>query len=174
MPLGMEVGLGPVDFVFDGDPATPRKKGTMHPHTIFGPCLLCPNGWMDEAATWYGSRPRPRPHCISSPRKGHNRPLPIFGPCLFWPRSPISATAELLFYLSPLTVRINCSFLKHIFAVLLRDLSRLSCHFVQRFLEMNTRRQAHKPVKKCNYWGRFSKRNGQEGRTASACQTSWR
>ena len=64
MPLGMEVGLGPVDFVFDGDPATPRKKGTMHPHTIFGPCLLCPNGWMDEAATWYGSRPRPRPHCI--------------------------------------------------------------------------------------------------------------
>jgi len=28
MPLGMEVGLGPRDFVFDGDPATPNKKGT--------------------------------------------------------------------------------------------------------------------------------------------------
>jgi len=28
MPLGMEVGLGPGDFVFDVDPATPRKKGT--------------------------------------------------------------------------------------------------------------------------------------------------
>ena len=27
MPLGMEVGLGPVDFVLDGDPAPP-KKGT--------------------------------------------------------------------------------------------------------------------------------------------------
>ena len=31
MPLGMEVDLGPVDFVFDGDPATPRKKGTLTP-----------------------------------------------------------------------------------------------------------------------------------------------
>jgi len=28
MPLGMEVGLGPGDPVFDGDPAPPRKKGT--------------------------------------------------------------------------------------------------------------------------------------------------
>jgi len=27
MPLGMEVGLGPVDFVFDGD-SYPQKKGT--------------------------------------------------------------------------------------------------------------------------------------------------
>jgi len=26
MPLGMEVGLGAGDFVFDGDPATLRKK----------------------------------------------------------------------------------------------------------------------------------------------------
>ena len=31
MPLGMEVGLGPGDFVFDGDLATPRKKGTPTP-----------------------------------------------------------------------------------------------------------------------------------------------
>ena len=33
---------------------------------------------MNEDATWYGSRPRPRPHCItrgpSSPRKGHSSP----------------------------------------------------------------------------------------------------
>ena len=28
------------------------------------------------------------------PRKGA---LPLFGPCLLWPRSPVSATAELLF-----------------------------------------------------------------------------
>ena len=28
MPLCMEVDLGPGDFVFDGDPALPRKKGT--------------------------------------------------------------------------------------------------------------------------------------------------
>ena len=28
VPLGTEVGRGPVDFVFDGNPAPPRKKGT--------------------------------------------------------------------------------------------------------------------------------------------------
>jgi len=27
MPLGMEVGLGPGDFVLDGDPAPPSQKG---------------------------------------------------------------------------------------------------------------------------------------------------
>ena len=43
----MEAGLSPGDFVFDGDPATPRNKGTPTP-LIFGPCLLWPNGWMDE------------------------------------------------------------------------------------------------------------------------------
>jgi len=33
MPFGrpMEVGLGPGDFVFDGDPATPRKKAHLPP-----------------------------------------------------------------------------------------------------------------------------------------------
>jgi len=46
MQLGMEVGLRPDDFVFDGDPATQRKKGHS-PHPIFGPCLLWPNGWTE-------------------------------------------------------------------------------------------------------------------------------
>ena len=94
MALGMEAGLGPGDFVFDGDPA----RGHTHHH---GACLLWPNGWMDEDATWYGSRPWPRPHCIrrgpSSARNGHSSPPHFFGPCLLWPWSPISATAELLF-----------------------------------------------------------------------------
>jgi len=126
IPLGMEVGLGPGDFVLDGDPSTPEKgqthstqffahvycghtagwikmqldtevnvgsgvvvldgvaappkRGTA-PLPIFSSCLLWPNGWMDEDATWYGSRPRPRPHCIrrgpSSSRKGHSGP-PLF------------------------------------------------------------------------------------------------
>jgi len=61
------------------------QKGT--PLPIFGPCMLWPNGWMDEDATWYAGRTRPRPHCIrlgpSSPRKGHVPPL--FDPCLLWP-----------------------------------------------------------------------------------------
>jgi len=48
MALGMEVGLGPGDFVFDGDPAPPEKPA--QPHRIFGPRLLWPNGWMDEDA----------------------------------------------------------------------------------------------------------------------------
>jgi len=62
MPLGTEVGLVLRDIVFDVDPAAPEKRHT-RPHPIFGPCLLWPNGWMDKDAAWYGSRPRPRPHC---------------------------------------------------------------------------------------------------------------
>jgi len=51
MSFGMELGLGPGDFVLDVDPATPRKRA-YPPHPIFGPCLLWPNGWMDEDAAW--------------------------------------------------------------------------------------------------------------------------
>jgi len=56
MSLGMELGLGPGDFVLDGDPAFPPQ--------IFGPCLLWPNGWMDEAGTWHGGRPQPNRLCL--------------------------------------------------------------------------------------------------------------
>ena len=31
---------------------------------IFGPCLLWPNGWMDEARTWHGVRPEPMRLCV--------------------------------------------------------------------------------------------------------------
>jgi len=31
MSLGMELGLGPGDFVLDGDPAPPPRKATDHP-----------------------------------------------------------------------------------------------------------------------------------------------
>ena len=82
--LGMEVGLRPGHIVLDGDPAPLPKKGADPP--IFGPFLLWPNGWMDEDATWYRSRPRPMPLCIRRvpryPRKGHSSP-PVFGPCLY-------------------------------------------------------------------------------------------
>jgi len=44
MPLGTDIGLGPGDFVLDGDPAPLRKGGTT---PIFGPSPLWPNGWMD-------------------------------------------------------------------------------------------------------------------------------
>ena len=72
------IGLGLRDIVFDVDPATPREKANP-PHPIFGPCLLWPNGWMDEDAAWYGSRPRPRPHSTrrgpSSRERGTAAPL---------------------------------------------------------------------------------------------------
>jgi len=34
--------------------------------------ILWPNGCMDQDATWYGGRPRPRPYCV---RCGPNSPL---------------------------------------------------------------------------------------------------
>jgi len=51
MPLGMEVGLGPGHIVLDGDPASPKRgpastKGAQP--QLFGPCLLWPNGWIDQ------------------------------------------------------------------------------------------------------------------------------
>ena len=71
MPLGMELGLSPGDFVFDGNPSPPKKGGGA-PSPIFGPCLLRPNGCMDQDATWYGDRPRPI-HCV---RWGPSSALP--------------------------------------------------------------------------------------------------
>jgi len=90
MPLAIEVGLSPGDFVLDGEPSPLHKKGRSHPNfrpmvivakrldgsrwllvapsktqvfpsqkgaepsPIFGPCLLWPNGWMDQDGTWNG------------------------------------------------------------------------------------------------------------------------
>jgi len=100
VPLGTEVNLGPGDTVLDVIAAPPSLKG--HSPPVFGPWILWPHGWMDEDATWYGSRPRTRPHCVrlgpSSPhlpRKGDSS-HPLLVRCLLWPWSPISATAELL------------------------------------------------------------------------------
>jgi len=73
----MEVGLGPGNIVLDGDPAPP--KGAQPP--ICGLCLLWSNIWMDQDATWYGGRPRPRRHSVrwghSSPKRGHSSPHTI-------------------------------------------------------------------------------------------------
>ena len=60
----MEVGLGPDDFVFDGDPA-PQRKG--HSPTQFLAHVYCGQtaGWIKmPLATWYGRKPWPRRRCV--------------------------------------------------------------------------------------------------------------
>jgi len=92
MPFGMEVGLSPGDFVFDGDPATPSKKGTPTPtqslaHVYCGQMavwmktLLGTDVDLGQGHIVLDGDPAP-------PQKGHSSP-PLFGPCLLWPWSPI-------------------------------------------------------------------------------------
>jgi len=78
MPLGMKVGLGPGDSVLDGDPRGPPQKRGEAPQ-IFGPCLLRPNGWIDQYGSCHGGRPQPRRHCVRwgpslIPQKGAQPP----------------------------------------------------------------------------------------------------
>jgi len=46
---------------------------------MFGPSLLCPNGWMYQDASWYRGRPPPKRHCVwcgpsSLPKRGQSPP----------------------------------------------------------------------------------------------------
>ena len=70
--------------------------------TVCNVGVLWPNGWMDQDSTWYGDRPRPRRQCVrwepSSPTE-RGTAVPTFRLLsIVAKRSPISATAELLFY----------------------------------------------------------------------------
>jgi len=103
MPLGMEVGLSPDDFVLDGDTAPTPKEAD--PHAIFGPRLLWPNGCMDQDATWYGGRPRPTQHCVrcgpSYPQKnGHTHSTQFLahvycGQMAGWMKTPLGTEVDL-------------------------------------------------------------------------------
>ena len=102
MALGMEVGLGPGDFVFDGDPDTPRTEGTPTT-TQFLAHVYCGQtaGWMKTPlVTEVDFGPG---HIVldgvPALRETGTAAPHLFGLCLLWPRSPISATAELLFTL---------------------------------------------------------------------------
>jgi len=96
MPLGREVGFGPGDVVLDGDPAPPRGTASnFRPMSV----LLWPNGWMDQEPTWYGGRPRPRPHVTygnppPSTERGTAAPPSFRLMSIVAKRSPISATAR--------------------------------------------------------------------------------
>ena len=87
MPLGMEVGISPGDFVLDGDPAPTPKRA--EPHPIFGPRLLWRNGCMDQDATWYGGRPRPTRHCLMWTQLPQNKGTPTPPPPNFCPMSVV-------------------------------------------------------------------------------------
>ena len=56
-------------------PGFQGPSNTVHPHPIFGPCLLWPNGWMDQDATWHGGRPCP----VHIALDGDTAPLPQKG-----------------------------------------------------------------------------------------------
>jgi len=90
MKLGMEVSLGHGHIVLDGNPALYSPETARSSLSIFGPCLLWPNNWMDQDSTWYGGKPWPRPHCdrwdCSSPPEKRAQ-LPILGRHLLWPNS---------------------------------------------------------------------------------------
>jgi len=79
----------------------PLKRGTAK---VFGPCLLWPDGWMDQDAIWYGGRPRRRPHCVrrgpsSPPKRVTAAPSRCFWPISIVAWLPVSATAELLLWI---------------------------------------------------------------------------
>ena len=74
MPLGTEVTLSPGNVVIHRVPASPLQGA--HP-LVFGLCLLWQNSWMNEYATWYGSRPRRRPDGFPALRERGTAP-PLF------------------------------------------------------------------------------------------------
>jgi len=78
IPLGRDEDLGPDDIVLDGDPALPPKGHS--PPPIFSPCLLWPNGWMDQDGMLLGTEVGLSPGDIvldgdlAPTKKGHRTP----------------------------------------------------------------------------------------------------
>jgi len=103
MPLGMEVGLSLGDFVLDGDPAPYPKRGAAPQFSAHVDCGRTA-AWIEMPLGTDVGRLRDIVFDVDAAthRKKAHPSHPIFGPCLLWPngwmwpRSPISATAELL------------------------------------------------------------------------------
>ena len=93
----MEVGFGPGDYVFDGDPAAPEKRHTYPTEFLAHVYSGQTAGWMKtplgtEVDLGTG-------HIVLDvvpAVRERGTAAPSFRPCLLLPRSPISATAELL------------------------------------------------------------------------------
>jgi len=91
MSLDVEVRLGPGHIMLDGDPALPKRA---QPPPIFSLCLLQPNGWMDQDATWYGGSSQPRRHCVRWGPSDH--PLQKKGGIADMGQEPMSVVAKRL------------------------------------------------------------------------------
>jgi len=57
----MELGLGPVDFVLDGDPAPLPKRGEP---PNFQSMFIVAKRLDGQDGTWHGDRPQPRGLCV--------------------------------------------------------------------------------------------------------------
>ena len=86
MPLGMEVGLGPGDFVFDGDPAPAGERAQPQP--------ILAHVYCSETAGWIkmqlGAEVNLGPGDVvldgsQLPSLLKGAQSPVFGPCLLWP-----------------------------------------------------------------------------------------
>jgi len=52
MKLGLHVGFGSDYIVLDGNPGRPPPKGQSPQFSAHVYSAQCPNGWMDQDATW--------------------------------------------------------------------------------------------------------------------------
>ena len=91
MPLGMEVGLGPGDFVLDWDRASPSPKGGGAPQ--FSAHVYCGQTAGSLKTPFVTEVDLGPGHIVldgdrSPPVKGAQHP-PLFGPSLLWPQSLI-------------------------------------------------------------------------------------
>ena len=79
MKLGMPVDLGPGHIALDWNPAElPSSKRGRSPQFSTHICCgqMAGMRWMDQDATWQGSRPHPKRHCV---RWGPSSPSPKGG-----------------------------------------------------------------------------------------------
>jgi len=80
-----------------------NQKRERSPFPIFGPRLLCPNGWMHQDATWCGGRPQPRRLCVrwgpsQLPKKGRSPQFSAHvycGQTAAWIKMPLSTEVGL-------------------------------------------------------------------------------
>jgi len=82
LPIGTKVGVASCHIVLVSRGPNSSTRGGGRSAPAFGPCLLWPNGWMDQGGNWHGDRPRPRPHFArwgpGCPLQKRGHPLPKY------------------------------------------------------------------------------------------------